>query len=233
MPAQPSRKTVPSAGTTADESRPGATATGLRADAQHNRDRILEVAREAFTTQGTDVPLTTIARRAGVGPATLYRRFPTRASLVTEAFAEQLSLCVAALDEGLEDPDPWRGLCTVVEKVCAMQATDRGFTAAFFSEFPDAVDYNRERTRAEEGLDRLVRRAKDAGQLREDFDSSDITLLLLANSGVVGESRQVSLAASRRLVAYLLQSFRTDHTAPLPPPAPLGLHQLHAPPRRH
>lgn len=226
MPAQPSRKPGPPA-ETPETAATDTDAATLRVDAQHNRDRILEVAREAFTTQGTDVPLTAIARRAGVGPATLYRRFPTRASLVSEAFAEQLSICVSVLDEALTDPDPWRGLCTVIERVCAMQATDRGFTAAFFAEFPDAVDYNRERTRAEEGLDRLVRRAKDAGQLREDFDPADITLLLLANSGVVGESRQVSLAASRRLVAYLLQSFRPDHTQPLPPPAPLGLHQLH------
>ncbi|MGW1017060.1 TetR/AcrR family transcriptional regulator [Streptomyces niveus] len=224
MPAQPSRKPGPPAETVTTDTDGG---TPLRADAQHNRDRILAVAREAFTTQGTDVPLTAIARRAGVGPATLYRRFPTRASLISEAFAEQLSICVSVLDEALADPDPWRGLCTVIEQVCAMQATDRGFTAAFFSEFPDAVDYNRERTRAEEGLERLVRRAKDAGQLREDFDPSDITLLLLANSGVVGESRQVSLAASRRLVAYLLQSFRPEHTQRLPPPAPLGLQQLH------
>lgn len=199
----------------------------LRSDAQHNRDRILEVAREAFTSQGVDVPLTTIARRAGVGPATLYRRFPTRASLVTEAFAEQLALCVSALDEAMADPDPWRGFCSVIEKVCAMQAADRGFTAAFLSEFPDAADYNRQRTRAELALEQLVRRAKEAGALREDFDTSDITLLLLANGGFDGEPRQVSLAASRRLVAYLLHSFRADHTRPLPPPAPLALHQLH------
>ncbi|MET9552535.1 helix-turn-helix domain-containing protein [Streptomyces sp. NPDC006645] len=225
MPAQPSRKPGPPAGTAATATADDATT--LRADAQHNRDRILEVAREAFTTQGTDVPLTTIARRAGVGPATLYRRFPTRASLVSEAFAEQLSLCASVLDDALADPDPWHGLCTVIEKVCAMQATDRGFTAAFFAEFPDTVDYQRERARAEDILGELVRRAKATGQLRADFDPADITLLLLANSGVVGESRQISQAASRRLVAYLLQSFGPDHAEPLPPPAPLGLHRLH------
>jgi AcrR family transcriptional regulator len=201
----------------------------LRADAQHNRDRILEAAREAFTTQGIDVPLTAIARRAGVGAATLYRRFPTRAHLVTEAFAEQLARCVAILDEALEDPDPWHGFCYVLDKVCAMQATDRGFTAAFLSQFPDAIDYDRERTRAENRLAQLVQRAKDAGQLRDDFDHTDITLLLLANSGVVGQSQHVSLAASRRLVTYLLQAFQAGHTEPLPPPAPLGLHQIHRP----
>jgi AcrR family transcriptional regulator len=229
MPAQPSRKPDrPPA--SADEPRSPAVATGLRADAQHNRDRILAAAREAFTTQGIDVPLTTIARRAGVGAATLYRRFPTRARLVTEAFAEQLALCVTVLDEGLEDPDPWHGFCSVIDKVCTMQATDRGFTAAFLSQFPDAIDYDRERTRAEKGIAQLIQRAKDAGRLRDDFDHTDITLLLLANSGIVGESQQVSLAASRRLVAYLLQSFHVGHTAPLPPPAPLELHQIHRPP---
>ena len=186
--------------------------------------------RGIYAVSGIDVPLTTIARRAGVGAATLYRRFPTRAALVTEAFAEQLALCVAVLDEGLEDPDPWHGFCSVIDKVCAMQATDRGFTAAFLSQFPDAIDYDRERTRAEKGLAQLVQRAKDAGQLRDDFDPTDITLLLLANSGIVGESQQVSLAASRRLVTYLLQSFHAGHTEPLPPPAPLGLHQIHQPP---
>ena len=119
--------------------------------------------------------------------------FP-RTPPASRALAEQLARCVAILDEALEDPDPWHGFCSVIEKVCTMQASDRGFTAAFLSRFPDAIDYDRERTRAENGLARLVQRAKDVGQLRDDFDHTDITLLLLANSGIVGESQQVSLA---------------------------------------
>ncbi|MEV0280546.1 TetR/AcrR family transcriptional regulator [Streptomyces sp. NPDC050610] len=202
-------------------------AAGLRADARHNRERILEAAREAFMSRGIDVPLTTIARRAGVGAATLYRHFPTRASLVAEAFAEQLARCVAILDEALEDPDPWRGFCSVIEKVCAMQTVDRGFTAAFLSRSPDAVEYERERTRAEAGLDRLVRRAKDAGRLRQDFDPADLTLLFLANCGVVEGTQQDASAASRRLVGYFLQSFRADRAEPLSPPPPLGLRHIH------
>lgn len=243
MPVQPShkRRRPPSSAGEPDvpdvpggPDRPASSAPhappALRADARHNRDRILEAAREAFTTQGIDVPLTTIARRAGVGAATLYRRFPTRAALVTEAFAEQLGACVAALDEGLADPDPWHGFCSVITKVCTMQATDRGFTGAFLSRFPDAVDFDRERTRAEDGLARLVRRAKDSGHLRADFDHSDIALLFLANDGVAGEDPDVSLAASKRLVGYLLQSFHAGHTAPLPPPAALELHRAYRQP---
>ncbi|AXG79084.1 TetR/AcrR family transcriptional regulator [Streptomyces paludis] len=205
----------------------------LRADARHNRERILDAAREAFMAQGIDVPLTAIARRAGVGVATLYRRFPTRASLVTAAFEEQLGVCAEVLDEALADPDPWHGLCTVVHKVAAMQVCDRGFTAAFLTQFPEGVDIDLalERTRAEEGLELLVRRAKETGKLRDDFAPSDLVMLLVANCGLVAglpPDPSAAHAASRRLVAYLLQSFRADRAAPLPPPAPLGLRQITA-----
>lgn len=204
-----------------------------RADARHNRTRLLRAAREAYALNGTDVPSSTIARRAGVGAATLYRHFPTRDSLIAAAFSEQLGQCVASLDEALQDDDPWRGLRNVLTKVCTMQAQDRGFSAAFLSQFPDAPDVHRERARAEASLARLVQRAKDTGQLRKDFDPSDVTLLLLANNGVVRQSPEAALAASHRLLAYFLQSCRaTDGGPSLPPPAPLRLDDLYGPPHR-
>lgn len=201
---------------------------GLRADARENRERILEAAREAFAAQGINAPMAAIARRAKVGVATLYRRFPTRAALVTEAFAQELTHCVSVLEEGLADPDPWRGFCTVIEKVCLMQAVDRGFTQAFLSQFPGHSDHAEQRSRAEAGLGLLIERAKGCGGLRQDFDLRDITLLMLANSGATAGAGEDAPAASRRLVAYLLQAFRAGAAAPLPPPAPLGLHQIHA-----
>ncbi|MGW7674333.1 TetR/AcrR family transcriptional regulator [Streptomyces sp. NPDC054775] len=194
----------------------------LRADARRNRARLLEAAREAFAGQGIDVPLTTVARRAGVGAATLYRHFPTRATLVTAAFAEQLALCANALDDALNDPDPLHGLRTLLEKVCTMQATDRGFAAAFMDRFPDVLDYDREGARAEDGLTRLIHDAKNTGQLRDDVDPTDITLFLLANSGLAGQPRDIALAASRRLLSHFLRSAQTQHPGPLPSPAPLA-----------
>ncbi|WP_253767794.1 TetR/AcrR family transcriptional regulator [Goodfellowiella coeruleoviolacea] len=201
----------------------------LRADAQHNRDRILAVARETFATLGLDVPMAAIARRAGVGVATLYRRFPTKEALVTEAFAEQIAACVAVVDDALADPDPWRGFCSVIEKVCDMHAVDKGFTAAFLSAFPDSTVFDHQRAHAELGFVKLAQRAKDAGHLRADFAQDDLVLLLMANAGIVTQSPEAALAASRRLVAYLLQSFRADHTGPpppLPPTTPLGLQDV-------
>lgn len=192
----------------------------MRADARENRARLLTVARELFAERGLDVPMAAIARRAGVGVATLYRRFPTRESLVLEAFTKQFEVCQAVLEEALTDPDPWRGFCTVIEEVCLLQARDRGFTAAFVAGFPDLHSEVRDRTW--HGFVALVQRAKDSGQLRADFSPHDLTLVLMANGGLTGVPAETAVAASRRLCAYLLEAFR-EGTDELPPPVPLSL----------
>jgi AcrR family transcriptional regulator len=203
--------------------------TDLRADARHNRDRILDAARTLFATRGLDVPMAAVARRAGVGVATLYRRFPTRESLVTTVFADQFRVCAATIDDALAAPDPWDGFCSVIRKLCTINVIDRGFTSAFLTSFPDATAFEEARVRAEEGFAVLTQRAKDAGRLRADFDRTDLSLVLMANSGITADSLDAALAASRRLVAFLLHSFRADlptPAAPLPPPAPLALYHL-------
>ncbi|SHF54703.1 transcriptional regulator, TetR family [Streptoalloteichus hindustanus] len=207
---------------------------GLRADAAHNRNRIVEVARTLFAERGIDVPMATIARHARVGVATLYRRFPTRESLITEAFADQFAACLSVVDEALADPDPWRGFCSVIEKICAVQTVDRCFVPAFVTAFPDAVDIERGRERAMWGFAELTRRAKQSGHLRADFATDDLTLLLMATRGITADSPERTLAASRRLVAYLLNSVRADHAdpnEPLPPSVPLSVHDLLRSPR--
>ena len=199
---------------------------GLRADAAHNRRRIVEVARELFATRGLDVPMAAVARRAGVGIATLYRRFPTKGALVSEVFAEQFAVCLAESDDALADPDPWHGFCSVIEKVCAMQAVDRGFSVVFSAEVPDAVDLAEAGDRVVHGFTRVIRRAQRAGRLRSDFRVDDLGLVLLVNGGITAPTAEAAAAVSRRLVAYLLDAFRADRTEPvrpLPPPVPLDL----------
>ncbi|MFD0056770.1 TetR/AcrR family transcriptional regulator [Streptomyces sp. NPDC127168] len=192
----------------------------LRADARHNRERVLEAAREVFAAQGVDAPMSAVARRAGVGVATLYRRFPTRSALVSAAFTEQLSVCAAAFEEALADPNPGHGLYTLLEQVCTTLVTDRGFDTVFMAGFPDSLDHAEERACAEERLSHLIERARAAGQLREDFDPADITLLLMAVNGLAGQPPEVALPAARRLLAYLFQAFQAhppSRPGPLPP----------------
>lgn len=203
----------------------------LRSDARDNRDRILDAARELFSADGLDVPMREIARRAGVGPATLYRRFPTKQGLVAEAFAEQLRACRAIVDEGCADPDPWRGLCRVIEKICELHARDRGFTQAFLSTLPGAPDVaGREYTvRAVAGL---ADRAKEAGRLRSDFVLDDLILVLMANKGIHAASSTTQVMASRRFAGLVIQAFEAcpRHT-PLPPAARLASAEPPGPPR--
>ncbi|MGO2034953.1 MAG: TetR/AcrR family transcriptional regulator [Brevibacterium sp.] len=231
--------------------------TKLRSDAALNRRRILAAATELFAERGLDVPMSAIARRAGVGVATLFRRFPDRESLVEEAFATQLDHCESVLSEAVSDPDPWNGFRRFIEEVCRMQIEDRGFTEAFLStraaaESPSRTESESEsgpnpdpgpghehrhgvdekRREAEVQFSQLVDRAKQAGMLREDFAVSDLTMVLLANSGLSSASGRHTHELSRRLVAFLLFAFGTEAARAqiaLPPPSRMGISELYSP----
>jgi AcrR family transcriptional regulator len=194
----------------------------LRSDARDNRKLILDAARTLFAAEGLDIPMREVARRAGVGPATLYRHFPTKQALVAEAFTEQMRACHSIVDEGLADPDPWHGVCLVIDKICALHARDRGFTAAFISAYPGALDFAADREYALRAVARLARRAQDAGRLRPDFVLDDLILMLMANGGIRTSSPAAAVAASRRFAALAIQAFQAaPQAAPLPPAAPL------------
>ncbi|MEK8104087.1 hypothetical protein NKG94_01280 [Micromonospora sp. M12] len=80
--------------------------------------------------------------------------------MATEAFTDQMNACVAVVDDGLADPDPWHGLRMVIEQLCELQARNRGFTAAFTSAFPRAMDLAAKREAALASLAELTRRAR-------------------------------------------------------------------------
>ncbi|MFF0147472.1 TetR family transcriptional regulator [Amycolatopsis sulphurea] len=214
------------------EEPPGPPGAELRADARHNRERVLKAAREVFAAHGVDAPMSAVARRAGVGVATLYRRFPNRSALVVAAFDDQVVTCTTALEEALADPDPGHGLFVFLKTVCTTLVTDRGFDMVSMTGFPEAVDSGGQRTRAEEVVSTLIRRARDAGQLRADFDPADIPLLLLAVSGLAHHPPEIALPAALRLLTYLFQSFLAhppSRPGTLPPAPPMDLTGLRRP----
>jgi len=193
----------------------------LRADAARNRLLILDAARELFAEEGLSVPMEEVAARAGVGIATLYRRFPTREDLIAAAFEGKMRDYRDAVEQGLTDPDPWSGFCAYVNRVCAMQASDRGLRDVLTMTFPMATRLEADRAKVYEGAAELVRRAKNAGALREDFVMEDIPLLLMANAGVVQATAAAAPGAWRRFAALMLEAFRAERAHPLPePPGP-------------
>ncbi|AQZ69000.1 TetR family transcriptional regulator [[Actinomadura] parvosata subsp. kistnae] len=192
----------------------------LRSDARDNRARILAVARAAFAAEGLDVPIREIARRAQVGPATVYRHFPAKEALLEAAFAEPLALCSAIVEEGLADPDPWRGFRLVIEKLMEAHALDRGLSRTFTTRLPYLAA---DRDRTMRMFARLLRDAKEAGGLRPDLVLEDVVVALMANEGIRASSPETRVAASRRFAALMIQSFRADPVRePLPPPVRLG-----------
>ena len=206
--------------------RPEGDEPGLRADAERNRQRILEAARAVFAEAGLDAPLEAIAQRAGVGIATLYRRFPTRDELIAASLAPRMAEYATAVDEALLAPDPWVGLSDFVERVCGMQAADRSLTDVLAVTFPTARALEEQRDRAYHGFVELVRRAQAQGTLRADFVPEDLVLLLMANAGVVHATRDAAPDAWQRFVALMLEGFRADDARPLPPPpAPAELYR--------
>jgi AcrR family transcriptional regulator len=193
----------------------------LRSDAERNRTRIVDAACEAFTQGGLNVPMEQVARRAGVGIATVYRRFPTRPELIAAAFEAKIATYADSAAVALADADPWAGFCGHVERVCAMQAGDHGLTDVLTMTFPTAPAFEAQRNRAYEQLVEVVDRAKAAGRLRPDFLPEDLVLAMMANAGVVAATGDAAPDAWRRFVAYLLQAFDARAEAPLPdPPTP-------------
>jgi AcrR family transcriptional regulator len=191
----------------------------LRADAARNRDALIAAARAVFAEQGLGAPLDEIARRAGVGNATLYRRFPTREELVEAALLDPMAEYVAAAEEGLADPDTWAGFRDYVLRLCQLQARDRGLADLLVTTIrtnSDALEHLRDtaldRTR------RLIQRAQDAGELRADFRHQDLALLLMANAGLVQRTQAQAPDSWRRVAAFLLDGLQARAATPAPPP---------------
>src|ERR1700728_817854 len=93
-----------------------APARTLRKDAERNRQRILEAAAEVFTDRGLEATLDDVARHAGVGVGTVYRRFPDKASLADALFDERIDALVAMAKHAQEQPDAWAGLVSFLER---------------------------------------------------------------------------------------------------------------------
>lgn len=188
----------------------------LRADAERNRAAILTAARTVFAEHGLDAPLEEIAARAGVGIATLYRRFPAREQLVAAALVDKVIAFAEAAEHALTEPDPLAAFTGFVHRICELQADDRGLADLLSMSLP--ADAHVERIRAAAGRDvaALIERAMSAGVLRSDFVAEDLLLLLIANAGVLHVTSKDAPDAWRRLAALALDAFLRTDAQPLP-----------------
>jgi len=187
----------------------------LRSDAEHNRVRILEAARRLYAVDGLGISMAAVAREAGVGKATLARRFPNRDALIAAVFIDNMQRFADATAAALANPDAWVGFTRYVETVLAMQAADRGFADVLITTLPGADELEALRARSYRQFLTLIERAKASGRLREDFVSGDLVIALMANAGVTNATARVAPDAWQRLLGHLLRGF-SNPGAPLP-----------------
>jgi AcrR family transcriptional regulator len=185
----------------------------LRADAQRNLGRVLDAAAEVFAERGPDASVDEIARRAGVGHGTVFRRFPTKDSLVAAVMCRRLAEISSAAEDLLEQPEAGEAFEQFIWEIGERFARDHALFegAARCAEVQQFSDAKRQ---LEDVVERLVLRAQEQGSLRRDIDAPDV--LGLVSSAMQGAMRGSGGDAWRRYVAVVLDGLRVPAPAPAP-----------------
>lgn len=198
----------------------------LRADAARNRELILQTAAEVFAEQGLEAGYDEIARRAGIGVGTVYRRFPERSALVQALFESRIEEIVAVAEQAVTFADAWEGLVFFLEGALERQVVDRGLKEVLVGTLPDDAHMTVGRERLGPLIDSLVQRAQADGTLRAGVEATDLGVQLMLMSSMT-TPEQPDLW--RRYLALMLDGLRArPGCSPLPGSAPAdeSMHDL-------
>ena len=192
----------------------------LRADAERNRQRILAAAAELFTERGLEPSLDDVARHAGVGVGTVYRRFPDKASLADALFDERIDALVALAEQAQAEPDAWAALVSFLERSGEMLVSNRGLRQIlmFAAEGHDRGICARDRMRP--AIESLIERAQADGQVRADLRPTDVPIIEFMVAAAAEYAWQVRPTVWRRYLALILDALRPASASGRPLPEP-------------
>jgi AcrR family transcriptional regulator len=175
-----------------------------RADARRNYDKVLAAAREAFAEGGESTSLEEIARRAGVGIGTLYRHFPSRQALLEALYVDEVEeVCRSAAE--LEGADPWEALNAWFDRLIGYIATKRALLHELLNYLDqDAPLFKVCRASLFAAGEPLLKRAQDAGVVREDVEFSEVMQMLMGILKIPAEGP----AQTKRLLRIALDGLR-------------------------
>lgn len=193
----------------------------LRADAQRNRQRIIAAAIELFAEQGLDASTAEIAQHAGVGEATLFRRFPSKDDLVLAIVSSQMALVVELASSCLLDPDPGEGLRRFIAEMVERFVDDRGVMEGAKARCMTSSELDGQRRELMSLMTALVKRAQEAGAVRKDLTGQDLGLLI----GAVASTADLPYAGMRddlwkRYLGIVMDGLRPAGATKLRPAAP-------------
>jgi AcrR family transcriptional regulator len=192
----------------------------LRADAERNRQRILAAAAELFTERGLEPSLDDVARHAGVGVGTVYRRFPDKASLADALFDERIDALVALAEQAQAEPDAWAALVSFLERSAEILVSNRGLRQIlmFAAEGRDRGICARDRMRP--AIESLIERAQADGQVRADLRPTDVPMIEFMVAAAAEYAWQVRPTVWRRYLALILDALRPASASGRPLPEP-------------
>jgi AcrR family transcriptional regulator len=190
----------------------------LRRDAEMNRQRILRAASQVFTARGLQASLDDVARQAGVGVGTVYRRFPDKEALVDALFEDKLAALVTEAERALEAPDSWTGLVTLLERAGAMLTRDRGLVEILMYATYGQDRVSQARARMQPVVTRVVERAQRDGKVRADFRPTDVPFIEFMLSAAAEYAAQTQPEVWRRYLTLIVDGLRPSRaeTTPLP-----------------
>jgi AcrR family transcriptional regulator len=194
----------------------------LRSDAARNLSKVLAAARATFYEDGIDASVETIARRAGVGMGTLYRRFPSKESLIDAVLDELLRQVLAAATDALECESPDIAFTEFLQRVCQIQAEHAGCLGRMWS----GARKSPVRREIEAVARLLLARAQEAGSIRADVVYEDVILLHWSVRGVIETAATAAPEAWARHLDLMLAALAPS-SSPLPHP-PLNAAQVEA-----
>jgi AcrR family transcriptional regulator len=193
----------------------------LRADAARNRERIIAAAAAVFAERGLDAATAEIAHRAGVGEATLFRRFPTKDDLIDAIIETRMKELAALADSAAEATDPAAALERFMQDLVKQFSRDKGFFEAAGERCMHDPKFRQQRERGMEAVGRLLKRAQDAGAVRTDLSPADISFL--AGSAMYAmEVRKPGLRDDlwKRYLRVILDGMKPEGASKLRPGAP-------------
>ena len=195
--------------------------SALRADAARNRELIIAAAAAVFAERGLDAATAEIAHRAGVGEATLFRRFPTKDDLIDAIIETRMEELAVLADSAADAEDPAAALERFMQDLVKQFSRDKGFFEAAGERCMHDPKFQAQRERGMEAVGRLLRRAQDAGAVRTDLSPADISFL--AGSAMYAmEVRKPGLRDDlwKRYLRVILDGMKPEGASKLRPGAP-------------
>lgn len=192
----------------------------LRRDAERNRRRILRAAAEVFNAYGLQATLDDVARHAGVGVGSVYRRFPNKEALSVALFAERIDVLLALADDALSEPDSWAALVSFLEQAAEVLAADRGLREMLMFRTYGQQEAARARARMRLRITELLERAQLDGAVRGDIISSDIVFIEYMIAMVGEYAHDVRPEIWHRYLTLLIDGLRPNRVCSTALPGP-------------